>query len=168
MDLKKLIKNHIDYPLAGIVFRDIVPLLNDSKAFSYVIDQMAEQCKDADVIIAPEARGFVFGAPIAYKLKKPFIMARKSGKLPGEVINKQYNLEYTTGAIIELQKDNIRPGQKAVFVDDLLATGKTAKAVKELVELQGGKVIKCVYLIELKQYSAKENSEIEVASLIEY
>jgi adenine phosphoribosyltransferase len=109
---------------------------------------MAEMAKDADVIVGPDARGFLFGTPVAAKLKKPFVMIRKPGKLPGETIKEEYELEYGTN-ILEIHKGAIKPGQKVIIIDDLLATGGTAKAIINLVEKSGGVVIKFIFLINL-------------------
>ena len=151
--MKKTIADYVvsipDFPEKGIIFRDITSVLQDAEGFQLAVEKMAELLENVefDVIAGTESRGFIFGAPIAYKLKKPFVPIRKKGKLPRETVSKTYALEYGT-AEIEIHKDAIAPGQKVVIIDDLIATGGTVKACAELIEELGGTVKKMVFLIE--------------------
>ncbi len=142
MDLKEKIRVIEGFPREGISFKDVTTLLNDKEAFKFTIDTIAEYLKDknVDVIVGPEARGFLFGAPIAYALGAAFVPVRKKGKLPSETISVSYELEYGTD-ILEIHKDAIKPGQKVAIVDDLLATGGTIQSVAKLVESVGGEVV---------------------------
>lgn len=139
-----------NFPKEGIVFRDVTGILEDPEGLKLSIHELMRLLSDTeyDVIAGLEARGFLFGMPIAYNKSKPFIPVRKKGKLPRETVSKEYALEYGT-AEIEIHKDAIFPGQRVVIVDDLLATGGTAKAAAELVESLGGKVVKMIFVIEL-------------------
>lgn len=150
MDYEKYIGVVEDFPKKGISFKDVSPLLANGEAMHRAVDEMAEIAKEwkPDLIIGPEARGFVFGVPVAYKLSVGFAMARKKGKLPGEVVAKTYTLEYNQ-ATIELKKGIVKEGTRVVLIDDLLATGGTLQAVKELVEENGGKVVGALTFIEL-------------------
>lgn len=166
MDLKKYIDNVQDFPEKGIEFKDISPLLANGKALNYTVRQMAKYAKGADVIVGPDARGFLFGTPVAAKLKKPFVMVRKAKKLPGEVIRKEYKYEYSSN-VLEMQKNRIFPGQKVVVIDDILATGGTTKAIIDLVESQGAKVLRVIFLMELTKLKGLDKYHgIEVVSLI--
>lgn len=170
MDLKKIIRDIPDFPQQGVLFRDITTVLHDSEALKDSINQMAEKIdgKDYDIIAGPESRGFIFGVPLAYKLSKGFIPIRKKGKLPAETISKEYALEYGT-AIIEMHKDAITKGQKIYIVDDLLATGGTAKAIAEMIEEAGGIVAGFVFLIELETLKGREIlKDYNVDSIIVY
>lgn len=168
MDIKKYIRDIKDFPIEGILFKDIQPLLNNPQAFKYTVEQLSKYCKDADVIVAPDARGFLFGVPIAIMLEKPFVMVRKPGKLPGEVLKEEYKLEYGTNTL-EIDKDLLKPGQKVVIIDDLLAIGGTAKAIVNLVEKTGAQVINFSCVIELEDLKGKDKiSNIPVNSLIKY
>ena len=150
MDLKEKIRSIENFPEEGVIFRDITTLLKEGDALREAIDQIQANLDgvDFDLILGPESRGFIFGMPLAYNLKKGFVPVRKKGKLPAEVISKEYALEYGT-AVIEVHKDAIQPGQKVVIVDDLLATGGTAKAIIEMVESVGVEVVGLAFLIEL-------------------
>ncbi len=148
MEIKKYIREVRDFPKEGIGFKDITTLLENGEAFAQTIDWMTEQSKEADVIVSPDARGFLFGTPVSYNLKKPFVMARKPGKLPMETVERKYDLEYGYN-VLQMHKNSIKPGQKVIIIDDLLATGGTTKAIIELIEEMGGEVIKLVYLIDL-------------------
>ncbi len=150
MDLKDKIRSIENYPQEGVIFRDITTLLKDAEGMKTAIDEMAAKLQglDFDMVLGPESRGFIFGMPVAYNLGKGFVPVRKKGKLPAEVISKEYALEYGT-AVIEMHKDAIQPGQKVVIVDDLMATGGTAKAIVEMVEEMGAEVAALVFLIEL-------------------
>lgn len=139
-----------DFPEPGIIFRDVTSVLQDADGLKLAIDEMVKLLDgvECDVIAGAESRGFIFGMPLAYLLNKPFVLIRKAGKLPCETISKTYDLEYGT-ATIEIHKDAIKPGQKVVLIDDLIATGGTMKAAAELVEELGGEVVKMLFLIEL-------------------
>ena len=136
MDIQSKIRAINDFPEKGIVFRDITTLLKDAEGMQEAVNRLQSGLDglDFDLVLGPESRGFIFGMPVAYNLKKGFIPVRKKGKLPAEVISKEYDLEYGT-ATIEMHKDAVQKGQKVVIVDDLLATGGTAKAVVEVVAL---------------------------------
>lgn len=157
MDFKAKIRDIQDFPIEGILFRDITTVLKDSEAMVASIDAICEKLEgvDFDLVLGPESRGFIFGMPVAYKMKKGFVPVRKAGKLPAEVVAKEYDLEYGT-ATIEIHKDAIQKGTKVVVIDDLLATGGTSKAVKELVEEMGGEVVKMVFFIDLPFLNGKE------------
>ena len=150
MDLKDKIRSIENYPQEGVIFRDITTLLKDAEGMKEAIDQMTAKLEgvDFDLVLGPESRGFIFGMPVAYNMGKGFVPVRKAGKLPAEVVSKEYALEYGT-ATIEMHKDAIQPGQKVVIVDDLMATGGTAKAIVEMVEEMGGEVVAMLFLIEL-------------------
>lgn len=159
-----------DFPEPGIIFRDVTSVLQDADGLHLAIDLMQEKLKgvEFDVIVGPESRGFIFGVPIAYNLKKPFIPIRKKGKLPCETSSVTYELEYGT-AEIEIHKDAIKKGQKVVIIDDLIATGGTNEAMVELIEGLGGEVVKCVFLMELSGLKGRERlSEYDVDSVIVY
>ncbi len=149
-ELKDYVKTVPNYPKPGIMFRDITSILQDPEGLMLSVHEMMHLLEgvEFDVVAGTEARGFLFGMPIAYNKHKSFVPIRKKGKLPREVVNKKYDLEYGT-AEIEIHKDAIFPGQRVVLVDDLLATGGTAKAAIELIEELGGKVVKAVFLMEL-------------------
>lgn len=139
-----------DFPEPGIMFRDLTTVLQDPDGLQLAIDELKKRLEtvDFDVIVGTESRGFILGAPLAYALHKSFVPVRKKGKLPCAVVSKEYSLEYGT-ATIEMHADSIRPGQRAVLVDDLIATGGTIRAAADLVEQLGGQVVKCLFLIEL-------------------
>jgi adenine phosphoribosyltransferase len=170
MDLKKKIRNVPDFPKKGIVFRDITTLLSDSDAFKYSVDKMTEQYKGRkiDLIIGAEARGFIFGALLAYNLGTGFIPIRKPGKLPYKTCETSYDLEYGKN-ILQMHEDAVKKGDKVLIVDDLVATGGTAKAKADLVEKMGGKVLGFCFLIELEFLNPRKVLEgYEVFSLIKY
>ena len=150
MDFKDKIRNIQDFPQEGVLFRDITTLLKDAEGMKEAIDQMTAKLEgiDFDLVLGPESRGFIFGMPVAYNMGKGFVPVRKAGKLPAEVVSKEYALEYGT-ATIEMHKDAIQPGMKVVIVDDLMATGGTAKAIVEMVEEMGAEVAALLFLIEL-------------------
>lgn len=159
-----------DFPEPGIIFRDITSVLQDADGLQLAIDSMQELLKDLDfdIVVGAESRGFVFGAPLAYNLHKPFVLVRKKGKLPCETVSRSYDLEYGS-ATIEMHKDSIRPGQKVVIVDDLIATGGTIEAAAKLVEELGGEVVKIVFLMELAGLKGREKlKDYDVASVICY
>jgi len=159
-----------DFPEPGIIFRDVTSVLQDAEGLKLAIDGIQEKLAgiEFDVIAGTESRGFIFGMPVAYNLGKPFVLVRKKGKLPCETISKEYDLEYGS-AVIEMHKDSIKPGQKVVLVDDLIATGGTIEAAAELIESLGGQVVKIVFLMELAGLKGRERLEkYDVASVIRY
>ncbi len=159
-----------DFPEEGIMFRDITTVLQDADGFALAIDEMQKLLADTefDVIVGAESRGFIFGAPLAYNLKKAFVPVRKKGKLPCETVEATYDLEYGT-ATIEMHKDSIKPGQKVVIVDDLIATGGTIEAAAKLIEELGGEVVKIVFLLELAGLDGRARlSKYEVETVVTY
>ena len=159
-----------DFPEPGIIFRDVTSVLQDADGLRLAIDLMQEKLKglEFDLIAGSESRGFIFGAPIAYNLHKPFIPIRKKGKLPRETVSIQYELGYGT-AELEMHRDAVKPGQKVVLVDDLIATGGTNEAMIRLVEGLGGEVVKAVFLMELAGLKGRERlKEYDVDSVIIY
>ncbi len=171
MDLKEKIREIENFPKEGISFKDITTLLKDGEYFKYAVDGIVENLKDknVDVVVGPEARGFLLGAPVAYAMGAGFVPVRKPGKLPGETETFSYDLEYGVDTL-EMHKDAIQPGMNVAIVDDLLATGGTTKAVVQLIEKLGGKVVAVECLIELEFLKAKEQklSGYEVRSLVKY
>ena len=159
-----------DFPEKGVIFRDITSVVQDPEGLKLAIDGMIDMVKDLDfdVIAGAESRGFVFGAPIAYALGKGLVLIRKKGKLPCETISESYELEYGT-AEIEIHTDAIKPGQKVVLVDDLIATGGTIEAAAKLIEKLGGEVVKIIFLMELEGLKGREKlSKYDVDSVIKY
>lgn len=146
-----------DFPEKGIIFRDVTSVLQDAEGLQLAINTMQELVKDLefDAVVGAESRGFIFGTPIAYNQKKPFILIRKKGKLPRETVSIDYELEYGT-ATIEMHKDSIQKGQKVLIVDDLIATGGTTEAMIKLVEQLGGEVVGIVVLMELAGLKGRE------------
>lgn len=169
MELKDTIRAIEDYPKEGVIFRDITTLLKDKDAFKKAVDEMAEKIDpDVDKIIGIEARGFIFGAALAYKLNKGFIPVRKPGKLPWDKLSESYDLEYGKDSI-EIHEDAINPGEKIVIVDDLLATGGTSKACLKLVESLKGEVSALVFLAELEKLGGRKTLKGQrVYSIITY
>jgi len=170
MDLKQAIRNFPDFPRPGIMFRDITTILKDPGLFNSSIVQIEELLAefDYDLVISPESRGFMFGAPTAARQQKGFVPARKKGKLPGEVLTRTYFLEYGLDTI-QLHKDAVQPGQKVVIVDDLLATGGTAKGICEIVEELGGQVECIVFLIEISGLGGQEIlKDYDVRTIIKF
>ena len=168
--LEDYVRSIPDFPEPGIIFRDITSVLQDADGLHLAIDSMQELVKDVDfdVIVGAESRGVVFGAPIAYNMHKPFVLIRKKGKLPCETVSREYDLEYGS-AEIEMHRDSIKPGQKVVLVDDLIATGGTIQAAAELVESLGGEVVKIIFLMELAGLKGRERlQKYDVASVIRY
>ena len=149
-----------DFPEEGIIFRDVTSVLQDADGLHLAIDTMQDLVKDleVDVVAGPESRGFIFGTPIAYNMHKPFVLIRKKGKLPCETVSIDYALEYGT-ATIEMHKDSIKPGQRVLIVDDLIATKKKKKAMIDLVESLGGKVVGIVVLMELAGLEGRKKIE---------
>lgn len=170
MDLKEYIASIEGFPKEGIIFRDVTPLLANADAFRYACDQMiafAKQLK-ADVIVGPESRGFMFGAPIAYALGIGFVPVRKPGKLPRATIECSYDLEYGSNTL-EMHIDSIRPGQRVVIVDDLLATGGTVDATVKMIKKLGGEPVGCAFIVELEDLHGRELLDgMEVLSLLTY
>lgn len=156
-DLKDKIRSIPDFPQKGVIFRDITTLLKDVEGLQQAIKQMHQKIIDLDydVIVGAESRGFLFGMPIAYNDEKGFVPVRKKGKLPAKTVSKEYALEYGT-ATIEMHQDALQKGQKVVIVDDLLATGGTAKAIVEMVEEMGAEVVALDFLIELEGLKGRE------------
>lgn len=159
-----------NFPKEGIVFRDVTTVLQDPDGFKLAIDEIDNLLKDVDydIVVGPESRGFIFGVPIAYKNNKGFVPARKKGKLPCETVSAEYDLEYGK-AVVELHKDSIKPGQKVVIVDDLIATGGTIEAIVKLIEGLGGEVVKIVFLMELEGLKGRDKlAGYNVDSVIKY
>lgn len=167
MDLKNFIRDVQDFPKPGIVFRDITPLLKDKDAFSFAIEEMAAPFQ-ADLVVGPESRGFIFGCPVAYLLKAGFVPIRKKGKLPYHTLAAEYNLEYGKDSV-EIHEDALSKGSKVLIVDDVLATAGTALAVKELVEKLGGNIQGFSFLIELRGLEGRKRIEgYPINSLLKY
>ena len=158
--LEEYVRSIPDFPEEGIIFRDVTSVLQDAEGLHLAIDTMQEKIKDLeyDVVVGPESRGFIFGTPIAYNNRKPFVLIRKAGKLPCETVSTSYNLEYGT-ATIEMHKDSILPGQKVLIVDDLVATGGTNLAMIKLIESLGGEVVGIVVMIELAGLEGRKKLE---------
>ena len=170
MDLAKMIRDIPDFPKEGIIFKDITTLTKDPQAFKEAVDTIADHYADRriDLVVAVEARGYVFGAPIAYNLGAGFILVRKSGKLPAEALREEYELEYGTDSV-EMHKDAIKPGQRVLIVDDLIATGGSAAATARLVERLGGEVVGIAFLIELTFLEGVEKLKgYDVFTVIQY
>lgn len=170
MDLKQKIRSIKDFPKKGVVFRDITTLLRDGEAFRYSVDKMVEYCKGKkiDAVLGAEARGFIYGAAVAYKLGIGFIPVRKAGKLPYKTYQITYDLEYGHN-ILEIHVDAIKEGDKILIVDDLVATGGTAKAKADLVKEMGGEVVGLCFLIELSFLNPRETLKgYDIFSLIKY
>lgn len=170
MDLSKYIANVPDFPKEGIQFKDITPLMQNGAAFKHATDRFVEfaQKVGADVIVGPEARGFIFGCPVATELEIGFIPVRKPGKLPRETIDYSYDLEYGSNTL-SMHVDSIKPGQKVLIVDDLLATGGTVEATCEMIKKLGGDVVGLAFLIELDFLDGRKLlEEYEILSLIHY
>ncbi|MBQ6468878.1 MAG: adenine phosphoribosyltransferase [Lachnospiraceae bacterium] len=169
-NVKDYIRTIPNYPKEGVMFRDITTVLNDADGLKLAIDEMTKLLDglDFDVIAGAESRGFIFGMPVAYNLHKPFVLVRKKGKLPGETISQAYDLEYGS-AEVEIHKDAIKPGQRVVMIDDLIATGGTVEAAIKLFEKLGGKVVKVVFLMELTDLGGRKRLEgYDVASVVQY
>ena len=168
--LESYIRSIPDFPQEGIIFRDITSGLEQPESLKLSIDEIISRLEgvDFDVVVGPESRGFVFGMPVAYALNKSFAMVRKKGKLPCETIGKEYDLEYGS-AVIEMHKSSIKPGQKVVIIDDLIATGGTIEAITDLVRQLGGEVVKIVFLIELAGLGGRKKlAGYDVESVICY
>ena len=168
--VEQYVRSIPDFPQKGIIFRDITTVLQDPKGFKLAIDEMLSMLDgvDFDVVVGTESRGFVFGAPIAYEKGKGFVLVRKKGKLPCETIEESYDLEYGS-AEVEIHIDAIKPGQKVVLVDDLIATGGTVEAAIKLIERLGGEVVKVLFLVELAGLKGRERlADYDVKAVISY
>ena len=168
--IEEYVRSIPDFPEPGIIFRDVTSILQDADGLHLAIDLLQDTLKDVDfdVVVGPESRGFIFGVPIAYNMHKSFVPVRKKGKLPCETIEEKYDLEYGS-AVIEMHKDSIKPGQKVVIVDDLIATGGTTEAIIRLVERLGGEVMKISFVMELAGLKGREKlKDYDVASVICY
>lgn len=169
-EIKALVRTVPDFPKEGILFRDITPVLRNPAALRAVVEHMKELCagRKVDVVVGIESRGFMFGVPLALALGAGFVPVRKLGKLPSEVVQAEYALEYGTNTV-EMHRDAIQPGERAVVVDDLIATGGTAGAAIQLIEQLGGEVVNLLFFIELAVLKGREClGGYEVHSLISY
>ncbi|MBS4215519.1 MULTISPECIES: adenine phosphoribosyltransferase [Neobacillus] len=170
MDLTKFVAIVPDYPKQGIVFKDITPLMGDGEAYKYATDQIVAYAKDKDIdiIVGPEARGFIIGCPVAYSLGVGFAPVRKEGKLPRETVKVSYGLEYGTD-VLTIHKDAIKPGQRVLITDDLLATGGTIDATIKLVEQLGGVVAGIAFIIELTYLNGRSKlDDYDILTLMQY
>ncbi len=172
MEFKDYIADIKDFPEEGIIFRDVTPLLKDKDAYHETIDSFARWANDlgvkVDVVAGPEARGFLFGCPVAYKINAGFVPVRKPGKLPRETVSATYALEYGTNEV-HIHADSIKPGENVIIVDDLLATGGTVEATIKLVEKLGGNVVGVAFLIELEALKGRERLKgYNVYSMLTY
>lgn len=170
MDLKKYIKDIPDFPEPGVLFRDVTPLLADKDAYQESIRLLSDfaKKKKVDLVVGPEARGFLFGCPVALALNCGFVPVRKPGKLPREVVSQSYDLEYGSNEI-QMHSDSIQPGQNVLIVDDLLATGGTVDAAVSLIEKMGGNVVGIAFLIELEALKGRELlKDYDVYSVLKY
>ena len=168
--IEEYVRSIPDFPEEGIIFRDVTSVLQDADGLHLAISSMEDKIRDwdFDVVVGPEARGFIFGVPIAYNLHKPFVPVRKKGKLPCETVSVEYELEYGS-AVLEMHKDAIKPGQKVVIIDDLMATGGTIEAIVKLIRELGGEVTGSVFLMELKGLKGRDKlKDIRVESVIAY
>ncbi|MFV0395899.1 MAG: adenine phosphoribosyltransferase [Coprobacillaceae bacterium] len=172
MDLTKYVAGIQDFPEEGVLFRDVTPLMQDKDAYRFTIDTFVEWANNlpskVDVVAGPEARGFLFGCPVAYNLHSGFVPVRKPGKLPRETVSEEYALEYGTNTV-HIHTDSIKPGQNVIIVDDLLATGGTVEATVKLIEKLGGNVIGIAFLIELEALEGIKKLEgYNVYSMLKY
>lgn len=170
MDLKSTVRSIVDWPIEGVVFRDLTTLMKDPMALKKSCDILYDRYKDQkiDKIVGIDARGFVFGAVLAYKLDLGFVPVRKKGKLPAETIEESYSLEYGSGTL-EIHKDSLDSGDRVVIVDDLIATGGTAGATAKIVTQLGAQIIECAFLIELPDLKGREQLKgIDVFAMMEF
>ena len=170
MDLKKAIREIENFPKEGISFKDITTLMQDGEAFKYTIDSFINELKDKniDIIVGPEARGFLMGTPVAYGLGVGFVPVRKPGKLPREVVSVNYDLEYGSNTLC-MHADAVKKGDKVLIVDDLLATGGTIGAAAELISSLGAEVVGCAFVVELTELKGREKLPgIDVFALTQY
>ncbi len=170
MDLRSKIREVPDFPKPGISFKDITTLLKDRTALRYVVDRLAEEFAGLkpDVVVGVESRGFILGAPLAYKLNTGFVLVRKPGKLPADRVRVEYQLEYGTDAL-EIHRDALQPGQRVLVIDDLLATGGTVAATSELIKKLGAQIIGYGFIVELTPLQGREKLEdAKVVTLVQY
>lgn len=168
--LEDYVRSIPDFPEPGIIFRDVTSILQDADGLALAIDGILQRLEkvDYDVVVGPESRGFIFGVPVAYAAHKSFVPVRKKGKLPCETIEAAYELEYGH-AVVEMHKDAIKPGQKVVIVDDLIATGGTIEAITGMIEQLGGEVVKICFVMELAGLKGRERlQKYDVESIITY
>jgi len=168
--IKKVIKDVVDFPKKGIIFKDVTPVFSDAAIFKKLINTLAKRYsgKKIDAIVGVESRGFIIGAPLAYKLGLPFVPVRKPGKLPRETYKEEYALEYGTNTL-EIHKDALKKGNKVIVVDDLLATGGTMEASARLAERCGAKVAEMVFVVELDFLKGREKlNDYKVYSIVHY
>lgn len=168
--LEDYVRSIPDFPEPGIIFRDVTSILQDADGLALAIDGILKMLDgvEYDVVIGPESRGFIFGVPVAYAQHKGFVPVRKKGKLPCETIEAEYALEYGT-AVVEMHKDAIKPGQRVVIIDDLIATGGTIEAITGLVERLGGQVVKICFVMELLGLKGREKlKKYDVETIITY
>jgi len=170
MDYKKFVEIVPNWPKEGVEFKDITPLMNDGEAFRSAVNEIVDYAKEKeiDLVVGPEARGFIVGCPVSYALEVGFVPVRKEGKLPREVIKVNYGLEYGEN-VLTLHKDAVKPGQRVLITDDLLATGGTIEATIKLVEELGGIVVGCAFLIELTYLDGRDKlNGHDVLTLMNY
>lgn len=168
--IEEYVRSIVDFPEPGIIFRDVTSILEDADGLHLAIDLLQEKVEDLDfdIVVGPESRGFIFGVPVAYNLHKAFVPVRKKGKLPCETVSMEYDLEYGS-AVIEMHKNSIKPGQRVVIIDDLMATGGTIEAIIKLVESLGGVVAKIVFLMELEGLEGRKKLDgYDVETVIAY
>ena len=168
--LEEYVRSIPDFPEPGIIFRDVTSILQDADGLKLAIDSLQGLLEglDFDVVVGTESRGFIFGVPVAYNLHKPFVPVRKKGKLPCETVEASYELEYGS-AVIEMHRDSIKPGDRVVLVDDLIATGGTVEAAIKMVEALGGEVVRVVFLMELAGLKGRERlKDYSVSSVLRY
>ena len=168
--LEDYVRTVPDFPEEGVMFRDITTILQDPDGLEMAVDGLCDRVKDLDfdLVVGLESRGFIFGVPLAYKLHKGFIPIRKKGKLPAETLSMRYDLEYGQ-AEIEIHRDAIKPGQRVIIVDDLIATGGTCEATCKMVETLGGVIARICFVMELQGLKGREKlAQYDVQSLIEY
>ena len=158
-----------DFPEEGVIYRDITSVIEDSDGFRLAIAELMKLLDgvEFDKIIVLESRGFIFGSPIAYELRKPMVLVRKAGKLPRDTVSQTYNLEYGS-ATVEIHKSSINPGDKVILIDDLIATGGTLQAAANLVENLGGEVIKAIALVELRGFNARSRLNFNIETVLSY
>ena len=170
MNLKDYVASISDFPQEGILFRDITPLMADGEAFHYACEELIDYAKKvgAQVVAGPESRGFIFGCPVAHEMKIGFVPVRKPNKLPRKTISYKYDLEYGSNEL-HMHADAIKPGQKVLIIDDLLATGGTVEATAKMIEELGGEVVGCAFLIELEGLGGREKlNKYDVFTLMKY
>ncbi|MBR3265659.1 MAG: adenine phosphoribosyltransferase [Erysipelotrichaceae bacterium] len=170
MDIKDYVASIPDFPIEGILFRDITPLMADGEAFHQACEELIEYARKigAEVVVGPESRGFIFGCPVAHELHIGFVPVRKPNKLPRETISYKYDLEYGSNELF-MHADAIKKGQKVLIIDDLLATGGTVAATIKLVEMLGGEVVGCAFLIELTDLKGREALKgYDVYTMLQY